>query len=1301
MKLKTLIFVFLLLCMKGVSYSQDYILTELPTQEQLPVANIHTIFQDREGYMWYATREGGLCRDNGYHIDVFRSDRSNPSLIGKSNYINDITEDYDNHIIFANRDGLYLIDKHDYSIRLVDKEMKGQSVEPILMASDSTLWTSANQTIFHYDKNLRIMGKYKIMWKGNHQWPCRMSEDSGGTIWITLWKGGILCYDKKSDKLVERFWPEGIAPVNIVEDRENNCYWVSTWGDGIIKYHPEQKEIESQECTTLNGTFTSQVIHMIKDPKKSRLYASTMYGLRAYDASGGSLTEVGLGDMLPKGMGITDYMTFDNRGNLWVAGFSPHTFILSPSNDNIIRKDFGNVKHLLNNRLIVWNSVHEGDYIWLGQERLILCLYNDKTGQISFADHAGIHNYADMNMAKFRKCKTQNGIWGYTGNELYHIWNEGMSIKAELTMTARNTILCVYDAGDGNIYIGHREGIDTYHLVDGKTSWLPVHAKNVSDIIKSETGSLYFCSEDRHLVSLSPTGDDLTLSDIGNFTCMTIDKHGILWAADRQGDLISYNPATGNIVIDEKGSNSKGDYIKSIATDHLGHLWLLSDQEIKEYNPENGNYRILSTSDQEIRMDYFYHVAADGERVWIDGAGAILGIKPSTDLNVHDSDAHPVITSISIDGKNCIIGMGTNHVDIEADAVNIEIQFSTLNHLNAGKVLYAYRLDGIDKQWHYLSQGVNKASFVRLPKGRYTLQLMATDEKGSWCNPVKAIEFNRLPAWYESWWAYLLYLLLAAGVIIFVVGEYVNRQKKRQQKDMEEKLTEMKFRFFTNVSHELRTPLTLIVTPLQSLMKKLKQWHEEDLENERIGRLLSQISLVNDNANRLLTMVNRLLDFRKLEMGQQKLELTSGDVYDFIRTVCETFRPMSQEKGIGLGYAIPPGKSLYMNFDNNKLRHILTNLLSNAFKFTPEGGNIAVSVSETGDGRLCIVVKDTGCGIASKDLAHVFDRYYQSGAQTDMTGTGIGLNMVKEFAQLHGGIVDVESKVGEGTAFIVTLPTTLKSEGKKDAVPVEDDQKTENEIESADSSSDKPTILVVDDNDEFRQFLAGELSENYEIVQASNGQDAEVIVNNQDIDLVVSDVMMPVMDGFELCCRIKHDINTSHVMVILLTARAAEEAKLEGYKSGADDYLSKPFNMEMLRLRITHLLTLRKNRTDKFTAGEEVRVEEIAVNEIDQKFLQDAMAAVEKNLNNEGYDIETFSRDLFMSRSTLYRKILSLTGQKPREFIRTIRLKRAAKLIKENRYSIGEISDMCGFSTVSYFCRCFKSQYGVQPGSYQ
>ena len=1295
MQLKTILIlvISLLLChpSKG-RQTNEYVLTELPTQQQLPVANVHCIYQDREGFIWYGTRGGGLCRDNGYHIDVFRSDRNHPDLIGASNDITSLAGDFHNHILFSTKEGFYMLDKNDYTIHVVDQQMAGKSAGPILVASDSTVWVCSAKRIYHYDQHLQLMATFPSKCMGKDAWASRIMQDSRGNIWVTQWNGGIVRYNQATRQFEEQYWEDGIVPADLVEDPTGHGFWIGTWGKGIMHYDPEKHQITPFPCTYEDSN-ASLTIHLVGDNSSRRLWASTMYGLCAYDIIGGNLYPVSLAGILPDGMSVIDNTAFDNKGNLWVSGFSPHTFILSHPDTSIMKDDLSPVRKQLHNRPFIRNTVKEGDYIWLGQDRKPIALYLQKQGTIVFDKNTS--NVSRPSVTDFCKRHDRQGIWGKEQNLLYHLWYEGQTIQSQVEARVQGDINCILDAGGGEIYIGHQEGIDLYHTTTRTISHLPVSARRVVAILKARDGNLYYASDDSCLTCYNSRRGERMLSTKNEVTDLAEDSIGYIWATTRHGDLLYYHPETGKTAIDDKGSNANGDNIKHIAIDAKGHLWLLSDQMVKEYNPRSGAYRIFRSSDKAIQMDCFHHVKAEGDHVTIDGAGGILYIQPSANIDQLSSGASPIITSVTIDGIRRIVGMNSKELDIRHDAVNIEIQFSTLNYLHADKVSYAYRLSSIDTQWHYLPQGVNKATFVLLPKGDYMLELMATDEYGCWGQSVHALQLHRLPAWYESWWAYLLYLLTVALLMGTIARYYLRHQKEKQQHRMDVQLTEMKLRFFTNISHELRTPLTLILTPLESMVKRIDRWQQEDQEETHLAFISSQLIMIQRNAQRLLSLVNNLLDFRKLEMGQQKLELTNGDIFDFIRTVCETFRPISTEKGIGLGYAIP-NEQLYINFDSRKLQHILYNLLSNAFKFTPAGGQIAVSVAKIDTEWLSITVKDTGCGISSRDLPHIFDRYYQSKNTADpsVTGTGIGLHLTKEYLQLHGGSITVSSKLDEGTTFTALLPTNLKM--KELPQPAESHQ----QAEAPETESRKANLLIVDDNGEFRQFLCGELAEQYNIHQAANGEEALTVIAEQDIDLMVSDVMMPAMDGMTLCRHIKQDVSTSHVMVILLTARTAEESKIEGFRAGADDYLPKPFNMEMLQLRISHLLELRRQRNQDFLKGEDVEVEAVALNEIDQKFLRSAVEAIERHLSNEEYDIDALAADVCMSRSTLYRKLHSLTGQKPSLFIRAIRLKHAARMIKEGSYNLTEISTLCGFSSPSYFSRCFKAQYGIPPASY-
>jgi signal transduction histidine kinase/DNA-binding response OmpR family regulator len=771
---------------------------------------------------------------------------------------------------------------------------------------------------------------------------------------------------------------------------------------------------------------------------------------------------------------------------------------------------------------------------------------------------------------------------------------------------------------------------------------------------------------------------------------MTEDKYGAIWIADDQGRLMRCAPKSRRIVTDSKGSSQRGDAIRSLVADSMGHLWIISNQTAKEYNPKSGACRVFRSSDRNIDMDCFLHATPTKDGVCIEGAGGLLYIRSSENLSGRSLTAKPLVTSIAIDGKGMLVGSRQKAVTLPPDAASFEVQLSTLNLLHADKIQYAYRLNGMDDKWHYLPMGLNKAVFVKLPKGKYTLEIMATDEFGRWGQKVQALTLHRLPAWWETTLAQLLYLLGAILAVGIGVRIYLARQQEKQQEEMNSKLTEMKISFFTNISHELRTPLTLILTPLESLMHRIGEWRTTDKEDDRWNDIYQRLHVVDNNAQRLLGMVNKLLDFRKIEAGQMVVNLSGGDIYDFVRTTCVPFQELAGEKGIAFVRIIPT-QALYVNFDSDKLGHILNNLLSNAFKFTPAGSSVTVKAMTDNDENICITVADKGYGITKQDLPHIFDLYYQSQTVTShaQPGTGIGLHLTKEYVQLLGGSINVESNAGKGTEFTVRLPLATHDNVAQEVVDIDHEDR------------EAPHILIVDDNREFRNFVVLELGRSYNMLQADNGQEALDIARKQEVDLIVSDVMMPYMDGLELCRQLRNDISLSHIMALLLSAKTSEECKKEGFLAGADDYLCKPFSMEMLLLRIQHLLDMRERRNKRFQQEQSGDMNNITTNDTDRRFLEDAIKQVEQHLMDENYDVDMLAADVNISRSTFYRKIHSLTGLKPTIFIRNIRLKHAARLIREGNHRIIEVADLCGFSSPSYFSRCFHEQYGISPANYK
>lgn len=1279
--------------------SQQVVVTELPTQKLLPVAHIHNILQDSEGYMWYATEGGGLCRDNGYQIDVFRSDLKTPHLLA-SNDITCLTEDNDHHIWFGTKRGLYKLDKTDYTITACSEEaLQKQRIDAIRAVRDGTVWASAEGMIYHYSSDGNLLGSYPSEWNGNRLNVSDFYEDSRQTLWVMQGGGGLLQYNSKTDTFSPHQWTCDVPPVQMIEDVQNNCYWVATWGRGVVRFTPSADgQTNAATCQLQTATLEdteqnphkSQLLGLLKDSKQGTLWVVALDDLYAYRVVNNELQAVSTASFLSESKKILDKIIEDRSGNVWVPGYSPHSFILSFDSNKIKRFPTRAMSAITGYPVMADRTIREEDYFWIWQGRTGLSIYHPASEQISFAsdfpDEAGKYHIIKC----IEKCRTQPGIWAACGDaRIVHLQHEGMKMKVikEIRMPDARQVRIMKEDDRGNLWIGTEKGIYQYSQSDGEIKEVEGETKDINDIAVSKDGSIYYITEALELLRFNPKGKKNII--VGeNYSSVVIAPDGKVWTATLEGNVYSYEPQSGTIEREVTACNANGDAIKSMTIDDLGHLWLLADQYVKEYNPKNQSFRILHNSDRFIQVDYFLSIrkVEDGT-ICLGGIGAYCLVTPSAELDQSPMDIRPVISSVKIDGNTHIMGMNTEQLDLSADNVNVEVSFSTLEHLHAGQISYAYRLKGWSANWNYLPTGSNTAYFSKLPKGKYTLEIKATDVHGCWAQPAVCLQIHRLPAWYETWWAYTFYILSAALIIAGLLRMYFTRLHKKQEKRMEEQLTQMKFRFFTNVSHELRTPLTLIITPLSSLLSDIQE-----------GALKQQLVSIYRNAQDLLQLVNQLLDFRKLEMNGEKLHLTNGDIYEFISSVGKEFNALAGNKQIDYSVLLPD-ETLLMHFDQEKVQRILYNLLNNAFKFTPSGRKIQVStemISKEEVPYIGILVKDTGKGIAPEVLPRIFDRYYQNEAGSNKsctTGSGIGLHLVKEYVSLHNGFIEVDSEKGNGSEFRLYLPTNLT----EDSLSARD----ENVSSETDLSSSRKTILLVEDNEEFRRFMSRELSQKYQVWEASNGKEAETIALEKEIDIMVSDVMMPEMDGFELCNRLKGNVKTSHIFIILLTARVGDESMLEGYKSGADFYLTKPFNMEILNNRIEHLLALQQKRKQMFLTEIEVNSEELTSSIVDEKFLKKAVELVEKNLDNSDYTVELFSNDMCMSRMNLYRKLQSITGQKPTEFIRSIRLKKAAQLLINSKLSVVEISERVGFATPSYFSKCFKEMFGVLPTQYQ
>lgn len=777
-----------------------------------------------------------------------------------------------------------------------------------------------------------------------------------------------------------------------------------------------------------------------------------------------------------------------------------------------------------------------------------------------------------------------------------------------------------------------------------------------------------------------------------------VDRRGFTWSGTLDGLNIRFSKS--NIVrtlYTEDGLVNNS--IKGILEDSKGNMWISTANGISKIAVRGSSFDITNFNqyDGVIKNEFIANALCETKE-------GLLFIGGVNEFNVLDLNKpwlfrkldKPLLTDFSLFGTSIQPGetyqgkvllrqalASTNKIVLNHRQHSIGIRFSALNYVNPTQTYYQYRLKGIDEQWHavYEPNGIGSASYSNLPPGTYVFEVKAANNSHVWSREVTRLILEVKPPFWKTIWAYLIYGVLVLMAAYFTLMAVRKQTQRRLAKRNEEHLNELKFKFFTNISHEFRTPLTLIITPLEALLGEVK------------GLPLEQkLRSVYKHAEDLLHLVNQLLDFRRLELGGEKLRLAYGNLSDFLQQFDVKFEKLAQLRQIDFSVETPES-DIYLYFDHEKLGKVLNNLLSNAFKFTPAGGEVRV-VCFLKEERVVVEVVDSGVGISKIELAQVFNRYFQgSNAQE---GSGIGLHLVKEYVELHQGSVSVESELGAGTVFRLELPMTLGP------VSVEKKETVDRRVDGVEKLMPKTThtILVVEDNDDLRTFLVAELGKTYRVLEAPNGVEAEKLVVTELPDLVVSDVMMPLMDGLELCRRIKSDLRTSHIPVVLLTAKVSEEHKLNGFQAGADEYLPKPFRLEMLLLRVQQLMEQQEKRKGVFSGKIVVNPAEITISSLDEQLLQKALDCVERNMGNPDYSVQQLSQELSMDRSVLYKKLQSLTGLPPSEFIRSLRLKRAAQLLLQGGLPVVEVAEMVGFNTPKYFTKYFKEAFGVTPSHY-
>jgi signal transduction histidine kinase/DNA-binding response OmpR family regulator/outer membrane protein assembly factor BamB len=956
-------------------------------------------------------------------------------------------------------------------------------------------------------------------------------------------------------------------------------------------------------------------------------------------------------------------------------------------------------------------------------ESLTITCLADKDGKILAGTNSGVFVYStdEIPIKKYERIPPNvkcNNMFRDSKNRIWICTQvDGLFCIADHKVTQfRFPFICqnLFETEGHDFYLATSQGFGRFSSETGEFSQievssglgiifelLPFPGNKLLGVLYGDAG-LFIYDIDKNSIS-TPDSIDYSFLRHSNkkYHDIFADHRGLIWFGTQDG-LNIYNQKTGNSRRFYETDGLVNNNIRSIVEDNEGRIWLSTSSGITCISVEQGNtdfeysFANFNQYDGIIKNEFLPRsvcLTSDNRLLWGGEDGFNI-----FDLNrIASSDQEPglpLLTGLSISGNKIRVAEKYDGTLILKNSLSltkeirlkhfqnfIGFEFSALNYVNPSQTIYRYQLEGIDKNWNEIrsDNGIGRINYTNLPHGTYQLKVQAAINGNHWGEKYSSLAMIIRPPYWKTSLAYLLYGITIL-LILYSSAMLLNKRKKekleiKRVKDLEE----IKLGFYTNVSHELRTPLTLIITPLESILR-----------GQISEPLKEQLSSIHRNAKNLLDLVNQLLDFRKIEMSYETIQLSYCQIDEFLENIVQSFSETAKEKNIHLNF-IASEKNIYEKIDREKFRKIIYNLLSNALKFTPSGGKVSVTIdkeaSQSGlNPKIVIKVTDTGCGIPEKELPKIFDHFYQVSQDTSATGSGIGLFLVREYIQMHNGTVSVKSQLNEGSTFILEIPCQSEDTVKR---------ASDEGIHSSDAK-----ILIVEDNIQFREFLCNEISKYYDVVSVADGKDGLAKAREEQPSLVISDVMMPELSGIELCHQLKNDLEISHIPVILLSANSSDEYQNEGFKAKADAYIAKPFNLEILLLRIQNLIELQENRRSSLRKEIHVNPGEVTNSSIDEKLLKSVIDHINNNLENSSYSIDQLSREMFMDRTGLYRKIKAISGQTPSEFVRSIRLKKAAQLL-ENGMPVAEVCGKVGFATVSYFSKCFQAEFGCKPSHFR
>lgn len=1331
--------------------------------------HVFTIYSDSKGLLWIATQDG-LNLYDGYSFKVFRHEPGNENSL-PDYAVNAICESDTGIFWIGTREGLSRFDlrsgnfthfthNKDSSNSLIDNH-----IWVIVKDNENTLWIGTKDGLSNFNPLTNKFTNYKSgndlsnTISNNYIFTAVKDDEN---IWFGGW-GGIDRYNLKEKK----FYNYKLNPNNSESISENgvidlhiqdNVLWIASYsgfysmdlsdvsGENYLIKKIKLDEDPDLSVRSLCGSYDGKIwIGTIKkgiflfDP-----HSGVKINYRKSNRTGG-LSDDHINALFEdenKILWIGTFSTGLNKFNRSSERFETLTLPNRQSGENhsvssLLEDKFGNL----------WIGTKSGDIFKVSNRLSSKAVYTNYTTEKNLKIY-----YSQLEIKSLLEDK--NGIiWvGSFGGGIYLIDPKTGRVerivqdKKNPHSLSNNFIHSIIQSRDGSIWIGTGAGglnkydpekkIFTQYIYDAKNK-NTISSNEISAVCEDSKGFIWAGTTTKGLNRINPAtneietfshiASDVTSISSNRINCLFIDKKQNMWIGTFGGGLNKWISETNSFEHFTSKDGLPSNIINSIVEDKFGNLWISTDKGLSLFRVSEKTFKNYDVDDglqgNEFLQSSGISSTYDG-KIYFGGVNGLNFFDPQK-LYEKSKPAKLTFTDFKIFNRSVIPGkdspLETNilyakEIYLSHDQNFFTIEYAALDFTNPDKTQYAYKLEGFNDEW--ITAGKQRfATFTNLDPGEYLLRVKSTNSEGDWNDGI-TLKVIILPPWWQTWWAYILYTIFIVSILYSFRQYEMKRVKLRNElklKEFESKklqeVDQLKSHFFANISHEFRTPLTLILGLIQKF--EMKTFDKTALED---------YGIMKRNALRLLQLINQLLELSKIESGNAKLSATESDIVAFVKRIFASFASYAEQKNIRLIFNNKPintetSERIMLYFDKDKMDKIISNLISNAVKYTPDGNEIEVKITAQND-FVIIKVINTGVTISQADIIHLFDRYYKvhSAERGLFEGTGLGLALVKELVELHKGHITVTSEY-DVTEFGVSIPLG-KAHLNADEI-VETSAEVDKILDSIDISGsesirsytihdenetvevEKDLILIVEDHNDLRKFIKDNLSENYNIIESSNGKDGLAIAIDKIPDLIISDIMMPEMDGYTFCRNIKLNEKTNHIPIILLTAKASTQDKLEGLELGADDYLIKPFNPEELKIRVRNLIKTREELRRKFTSEMILKPAEVIVPSSQVQFIERLKSIIEANMENESFGVDQLSNEAGMSRSQLHRKLKAIINQSTTEFIRNFRLQRAAQLILQDAGSMAEIAYKVGFNSQAYFNKSFQEFFGCSPTEYK